>query len=341
MGQPTQGDVHVNGFLTNLSLAWMQEEASFVADRVFPVIPVSKQSDLYAIYSRADFNRNGFRKRAAGAQSAGSGYRVSNSTYTADVWALHRDIDDQTRANADFPFNLDADATKYLTQQAMINKEQSWATAFFNSGLWTTDITGVTSGATAGTSVQQWDDYTGSTPIADIRDLKNRVQLAGLMRPNKMVLGRQVFDKLCDHPDFIERIKFGGTNDAPAQVAKRAMAQLFELEEVLVMDGIVNNGEEGVGPDSGGTSINATETNAFIGGKHVLLVYTPQSAGLGIPGSGFCYSWNGYLGASALGGRMKSFYIDENESTRVEMELAYIYQQTAKEMGAFISGAVS
>ena len=42
---PSRGDVHVNRPLTNISIAFLQTQEAFVADRVFPNIPVTKQSD--------------------------------------------------------------------------------------------------------------------------------------------------------------------------------------------------------------------------------------------------------------------------------------------------------
>ena len=74
MPQPTLSDVHVNALLTNMSVAFFQDDASFVATRVFPIIPVQKASDRYIVYTRGDFNRNQMAKRGAGAESAGSGY---------------------------------------------------------------------------------------------------------------------------------------------------------------------------------------------------------------------------------------------------------------------------
>lgn len=336
MGQPTMSDVHVNALLTNLSLMYAQEADAFVAQRVFPVIPVNNRSDRYTIFSRADFNRNTMRKRAPGTESAGSGYKVDTTpTYSCDVWALHHDIDDQTRANADSVFNLDSDATKFLVNQALISREKDWASTFFAGSVWTTTRTGVVS-APSSVQVIQWSDYPNSTPIQDIRRTAQAVQLAnGGRRPNKLVLGRPVFDVLCDHPDFIDRIKYGQTPGRPAKVTLEGMAQIFELDEVLVMDAIENTGTETQ------ALLNGLETNAFIGSKSALLVYTPVSPGLQVPASGYTFAWTGYFGAAANGTRIKSFYIPEIESTRVEIDAAYDHKCVGPEMGAWMPTIVA
>ncbi|MFN9111239.1 MAG: hypothetical protein ACK5XN_14350, partial [Bacteroidota bacterium] len=76
---PTPGDVHVNAPLTNISIAFLQNAANFVATRVFPNIPVQKQSDRYYVYERGDFNRDEMQLRAPATASAGGGYTLDNT----------------------------------------------------------------------------------------------------------------------------------------------------------------------------------------------------------------------------------------------------------------------
>ena len=51
----------------------MQDSNAFVSSRVFPTIPVQKQSDKYFEYSQADFFRDQVQPRADGTESAGTG----------------------------------------------------------------------------------------------------------------------------------------------------------------------------------------------------------------------------------------------------------------------------
>ena len=64
MPQPTTGDVHVDAILTNMSIAYMQEAYAFVAGKVFPTVPVSKQSDKFFTSTQADFIRDQVELRA-------------------------------------------------------------------------------------------------------------------------------------------------------------------------------------------------------------------------------------------------------------------------------------
>jgi hypothetical protein len=51
--------VHIDQPLTNLTLAYVQSQENFIADKVFPTIGVQKQSDKYYIYDRDNMNRTG------------------------------------------------------------------------------------------------------------------------------------------------------------------------------------------------------------------------------------------------------------------------------------------
>jgi hypothetical protein len=340
MPNPTAGDVHVNVPLTNISIAYMQDAAGFVADKVFPNIPVQKQSDRYFRYDRSDFWRNQYEKRAPGSESAGGGWKVdSTPTYYANVWGLHKDIDDQIRANADNPLNMDRDATLWLSEQAMIAREVTWAAGYFTTGVWSgvtgsagTDITGVSSSPSTN-QVLQWNDA-ASTPIQDVKANSDLIHLLTGKRPNTLTLGRQVWTKLSDHPELIDRIKYTSGNTNPAIVSKQAAAALFELEQILVMDGIQATSAEN-------PAFETSKTTAFIAGKQALLVYAAPTASLMQPSGGYTFSWAGQLGSGGLGQRIKTFRMEWLESDRVEGQMAYDQKIVAPDCGVFFTSIVA
>ena len=64
MPQPNVNNVHIDAILTNISVAYLQNTANFIADKVFPVIPVDKKSDLYFKYTKEDWFRDEAQRRA-------------------------------------------------------------------------------------------------------------------------------------------------------------------------------------------------------------------------------------------------------------------------------------
>jgi hypothetical protein len=312
------------------------------------------------MYSRADFNRNLMQKRAPGTQVKTAGYRVDTQpTYLCDVWALGRAIDDQVRGNADNIFNLDLEATRLLTTQSLINREIAWMSTFFQPGVWSNNWTGAAAadpsyptGPPASTAsaynFMKWSN-SASTPIQDVRTLKRLVQQTnGGFRANRMVIGRPVFDVLLDHPEFVDRVKYGQTAPRPAQVVLDTLAAIFEMDRVHVSDAIYNTALEAAGPDSGAAyappaynvGINAGENNVFIAGPNVWIGYTPSAPGIMTPAAGYTFAWSGYFGATQAGERISSYYFQPDRSTHVEIESAYVHKIISPDMGGFMTSCI-
>ena len=336
--QPGAGDVHVNRPLTNISVAYMQSAEAFIADQVFPNIPVSNQSDQYFDYDRGEFNRSQMAKRAPATESPTADYKVGTRTYVCDVYSLARDIPDQIRANQDNPIQLDREATEFLSLQAMLNKELIFASSFLTTGVWTFSADGVSSSATArgsldltanaNNNILHWNDA-NSNPIEDMRIFKRiMLQNTGFM-PNILVLGRVVFDTLLDHPDIIGRLDRGQTS-GPAMADQVALAALFGVERILVMDAIQNEAAEGLSND-----------HDFINGKNGLLCYRPASPGIMTPSAGYTFGWSGYLGASVLGSRVSRMRMDLRKADRVEIEQAFDMRVIGADLGVYLNGIVA
>ncbi len=326
---PTPGDVHVNTPLTNMSIAYLQNATNFAATQVFPNIPVAKQSDRYYTYDRGQFNRDEMQERAPSTESFGGGYTVDNTpTYYCHVYAFHKDIDDQMRANADAVLNPDREAMTYVTHKALIKREKVFVNTFFKTGVWGRELTGVASGA-AGTNILQWNDP-ASTPIEGIRAEKTSMMENTGYEPNVLMLGQRVVDALLDHPDIIDRIKYGQTAGGPAKTTMQILASLFDVDKIVVSKAIENTAQEG-----------QTNAHAFIAGKHALLLYAPAAPGLMTPSAGYTFSWTGYMGAGAEGNRIKQFRMENLASDRVEIEMCFAMKAVGTDLGTFWNGIVA
>lgn len=317
MAQPTVGDVHIDAPLSQMSIAYMQDAKNFIATRVFPWVKVSRQSDKYYIFDKNAWMRDQVQLRPPGVPSAGSGYTLSNTTYYADVWALHKDIDDQTRANSDVPLNPDRNATNWLTLQMLIRRERELATSAFTTGLWGTDKT-----VTA-----QWNDQSNSTPIEDVEVGKSTILTNTGFLPNKLVLGYNVYKHLRNHPDLVDRIKYSGQKT----VTLADMAELFDVEEILVSRAAYATNVE-----------NETAAYSFALGNHALLCYTTPTPGIEVPSAGYFFGWDQMsAGAAGLDSFIKKFRIEKEASDRVEIQSAWDTKITASDLGYFFGSVVA
>lgn len=324
---PQAGDVHVNTPLTNFAQKYLQDEAAFIATKAFPNNPVAKQSDLYYVFDKDDFFRDDATERADGTESAGGAFDLSTSPYFARVYAFHKDVTDRQRSNQDGPVQLDQSATQYVTQKLLIRRERIFQNAFFKLGIWTTDVLGVASGATAG-QFNQWSGTAGD-PIKDIRLGKEVIQVRSGVRPNKMIIGRQAYDALLDNDAVLDRISGGATTAMPALVLRQKLAEILELDAIFVMDAIVTTSQKGA----------ATPVRAFIGIDNALLYYAPDVVGLEEPTAGVQFSWTGLLGSTPSGQRIKRFRMESLEADRIEAQMAFDYKLTAPDLGYFFSNA--
>jgi len=319
--QPSSGDVHIDGPLTELSVAYIQDQKRYVADQVFPIVPVQKKSDRYFVYDKGDFLRDEAEERAPSTESAGSGYAIDNTpTYYCKPFALHKDIDDQIRDNADAPLDMDRDATEFITQKVLLRREKQFRDGFFQTGLW--------SGSSSGgdiTPTIAWDQV-GSDPVNDVMEQIEAISEKSTYMPNKLVITPKVFKALKSNASILDRIKY----TQRGQVTLDLLAGLFEVDQVLVARATENTAKKGQAP---------TMANIF-GTGQALLVYSAPRPSLMQPSGGYIFSWKGFTGSNN-GWRVKRFRMEWLSSDRVEVEAAYDMKLVASDVGAFFTGLAS
>ena len=323
---PDRSDLHIDRALTNMSVQYLQDTANFIAGQVFPMVPVQKQSDRYFVYKKEDWFRDDAQERAPGTESAGGDYDIDNTpTYFCRKYAYHKDVFEEDRANADDPLMPDEDAVAFVTDKILLNKENNWARTFFKEGVWNHNYTGAATAA-AGSFVY-WDDYANSNPIEDVtKYATEQAELTG-KRPNTMVMGRKAYDALKNHPDFLDRVKY----TQKGVVTTDLIAQMFDVERVLIANAIQNTAQKGKEADM-----------SFILGNHVLLCYTTNAPKLKTATAGYTFVWTGLMGSNALGGRINRFSMPHLGigTERIECELAYDMKVVAADMGTFLKNAV-
>jgi hypothetical protein len=329
MTQPTARAVHIDGPLTNISIAFLQNANNFIASRVFPNIRVQKQSDVYFRYDRGFFNRNEARLRAPATEAAVAGFGIDTDNYAAKVVALKTQLAWQVMANADTPLQLERANTELLLHKMLIEKEVDWVSRYFATGIWGTNYTG----GTGTNDTTRWSDQTNGDPIGDIRKARTAVlERTGFM-PNTLVVNQQVMDAIIDHPDVVDRVKYSGGvgNTNPARVSETAVAQVMEVDRILVTRAIQNTAAEG--------DANA---HSFIGGKNALLCYVPSAPGLMTPSAGYTFTWSGYQGASnEFGISVARREREIIKATEIEAEMAYVHKLVAADLGAYFSAIVA
>jgi hypothetical protein len=287
---------------------------------------VKKQSDLYWKYSKSDWRRTDVKRRAPSTESPGVGWNVTTDQYFAHVYAVHKDVDDQLRSNADSNFNLDRDATEFITNQLLLRRDLDWNAEYFTTGVWDTEYVGTT-------DFTKWSDG-GSDPIGDVAQwILDYRKLTGF-KPNKMVLGAEVMNALKQHPDIIDRIKY----TQKGIVTEDLIATLFNIDQLYTSYATIADTPQI--PDAALQDAGATY-DFMTNSKAVLMCYAPASPSLMTPSAGYTFTWNGYLGGNSQGIKIKRFRMEHIASDRVEAEMTYDMKVVSPDMGVFASAVVA
>jgi len=265
--QPPHEDMHVDGLLTNLSIAYIQKESDFVVSKMGKGISVRKQSDIIPKYDKNDFLRDEAKKRAPGTESAGSGYGVETTDkYFAEEFAFHKDIPNEIRRNEDSPFNTDNDARIYVTQKLLIKQDVLFAAAIFGPSIWDTDVT----------PANLWDDFGLSNPIIDVETGKNTMHQVTARDPNRWLIGRLVWTQLKHHPLFLERFKY----TQRGIITEDLVAAVVGVPRIVIGQSIRATNVEG-----------ATAAYGYNFGKHALLAFVNPSPSLLTPSAYYTFRW--------------------------------------------------
>jgi hypothetical protein len=325
MSLPTRSDVHVNRPLTNISIAYIQKAADFIADKVFPIVPVQKQSDRYFVYDKGYWFQTGAQVRADATESAGGGYGIDNTpNYFADVWAFHKDVGDQSRANADAPLDMDRDATLFVTQNLILRRELLFASKYMVANTWQGYVVGgVAQDFAPNTDGAGYWDASTSNPLADVDFLKQQVKSQTGFLPNTLTVSNDVFFALRNNATVLDRIKY----TQRGIITEELLASLFGVEKFLVSSAVKNTNQEAVPPNTGSYS--------YINSNNFLLSYAPPAPSILIPSAGYIFSWQGLYGAGVQGNRIMTFRREKLKADRVEGEMAFDMKTVSLDLAVY------
>lgn len=321
----TPSAVHYDEVLTNLTLSYMTEQ-NFIAPRIFPIVDVSKQSDKFYKFNPDEENREAEVGKLAPRTSPPKFELGSDmDTYFAEVYGLAVDFDEQTMANADGVLDIRSRKVNTAINRMLMKRDRDFLDTFFKTGVWSTDLTGTT-------DFVKWSDA-ASTPIDNMRTWKRDFQLRNYgIKANKALIPQTTIDVLMENPQILGRINGGATVANPAMIDMTILANVFGVEEVVVLDAVTNTAKEG-----------AAGTPNWMAGDGILLTHTPSNAGLDTPASGLIFGYNAIPSAS-WGVTTESFTDDalkrQGVAEEVQVKMAYDMKVVGPSLGTFINDAI-
>jgi len=299
--------------LTAVAIAY--KNTALIADQVSVRVPVTKKSFRYTKWTQAEpftvpDTKVGRKSKPNEVEFTGTPVDASTEDFGLDDPVPQDDI------NAAQGTNIDPVTTAVMgvTNLTMLDREKRVADLVFDANQY------ATANKTTLSGTSQFSDFTNSDPIGVI--------LTGLdacvMRPNRMVIGQAAYTKLVQHPKIVKA--FFGTA-ADSGVANRAfLAQLFELDEVLVGSGWINTAKRG-----------QPAVMARVWGKHIALLHNdpnPQIQGQ------LAFTWTAQF-EQRMAGAMPDPAISVRGGQRVRVWESVKEVVSANDLGYFIQNAVA
>lgn len=319
----------INPALTAIAVAYSNEK--MIADAVLPRTPVGRQVFKYKKFNLADAftvpNTNVGRKSIANEVEFGATDATAQARdYGLDTVIPNEDIMNQEGQNT-LGFDPLGRATALLTNLVLLDREIRVSNLVFNAANYAAGNQQTLAGAT------QWSDPS-SDPIKAIALARDGM----IMRPNVLVLGRAVATQLSMHAKVVAgAFPLGGNayagNNAGVPVAgggikvpMQRIAELLELDEVIVGEGWVNTAKPGQAP-----------TITRVWGKHAALMVRGQEIDtLGSITFGYTAQWG-----TRMAGTLPEPKMGLRGSQRVRSGESVLELLVANDLGFFFQNAVA
>lgn len=283
-----------------------------IADEVLPRVPVGKQEFRFLRHALGD----GFTIPDTRVGRRSSPTEVSFSATEEPGFTEDFGLDDPVpQADIDnAPPNYDplARATEGLTDLILLDREKRVADLVFNAASYPVGNK---------SQVQAGDRFDADTskPIKAIMDVLDGM----VMRPTIGVFGRAAFSALARHPDIV---KATHGNSGDSGIARReAIAELFELEDILVGESFLNTTKKG-----------KTPTLARVWGKHAAFLHRDQLADTRKATFGFSAQWGTRIAGSETDSKIG---LRGGQRVRVGESMREVI--AAPDLGYFLEGVVS
>lgn len=297
---PTRSQLHVNQLLSNVSVKYGNQE--YIWDKVFPQVPVAKDSDYYRVYDR------NFRvpetSRAPKGVAREFTLDVSTSSFLLEQHALKDYVGADEAENYDMG-SLQVDVTENLTDAIYRRIELSVA-ALFTKTSWSLTVS---LGAT-----QLWTLQTTVSDPVPIFDTGTTTIISNSgYTPNFAIIPRSAFVNFKNHISVLDRVKY-----TSSELSQAMVGALIGVSELHVPTTITDSGAEGAT-----STVAAVWSQAFLGWK-------PASAGLKTPSCGYTFIKNAP--------RVRTWFDDERNATAVEVEVKFQPKIVASLTGYLITG---
>lgn len=270
MGISTGRDLHIDQPLTQVALNYRPQ--GMIADMIAPIVLVTKETDLYPVFSQKEALAIEDTRRARGSAAHRITRSVSSEGYRAENYALAYDVPIEDRVNADagYAFELEAGAARYLVDKLTLD----WDNRVLQQ---VGSATNVSTGFLTGSS---WTAASNpGDPISVIWKAKEQVQQTTAYEPNSILFGWKAWNYARRNVNFRNFVL--GTNNGGGAVTRVAAQEALEIDRLLVSKAFKNTANEAA-------AISLANT---FPADAILVYYAPQAPSREVPSFMYSFRW--------------------------------------------------
>jgi hypothetical protein len=328
-----KGTFNPNAYLSNMSLAYFQDASAYVAKTMFPIVPVQLSTAHYYTFSAEDLARDNVQRKPEFGKVNPAIIGHAEESYSCKVDQIIRGIDQIAQLNytrSKVPASVDPrrSISKFMAEQMNIHQDIIFANSFFKSGVWENEWTG---GDTEDSGAKQFIKFNDANfdPFSLFDELKTGMLQKGRRMPNKLGLGINAWNALKRCPAILDRISGGATAGNPAVVTRQLVAQMLDIEEVVVFQSTYNKAAAG-----------QNEQMDFICDPNAaLLCYATDAPAIDEPTAGYIFAWDP-LGDGNYFPTLQWPGEHGTHSEFMEGLMAVDMKKTSDELGVFLNACV-
>lgn len=278
------GSVHINRPLTQFSLGYHPDEDGYIAEKIFPSIKVTNESDEYFEWDRTQAFRvqqsDGYGTLVAdGAAAPIRKYGFTQKLYHARAYKAATFITDRERNNADPGLNLQYSTTRRVQAEIMLDQEIRVANLLTSTANYASTNFHTYSGAS------QWNNASfvsqsgsvASTIKKNLDDGAEAIRQQTGLKPNTIIIPEAVRRVMSRDLGLIDELKYTHNNLLEGDRGDIIGRTLFGMD-VLNPQGIFTDSVEG-------EAFSSTD----IWGKCVILAYVSKTPALDAPSTGYIF----------------------------------------------------
>lgn len=320
-----------NNYLTNMSVAYFQPDDWFVSPFVFPILPVQLSTSYYYIFDKGDLARDNVQRKPEFGKVTPMMFGSKQELYSCEVDQIIVGIDQISALNyqrSAAPGIIDPRRAKVriATEQLKLHMDRVFADGYFKSGVWTNEWAGVTT-TPSGKQFYKFSD-SNCDPVKFIGDRRVEMMREGRRKPNVLALGVEAYEALKNNASILDRVKYSGSTANPATINANVLAQLFEIDRVVVLNSTYNKGGYG-----------NTSMDFVCDSKGALLAYAAPNPAIDEVSAGYTFAWD-MLG----NGQYLAFDQYEGEKGThtefIEGLTSYTSKKVCDELGVFMKECV-